>query len=502
MKVAKSKPVLRLYNSFSKEKEEFVGRSYPGESPALWSPSPRRGSRDLDNSLSGSWTSQDDQAGRDSVSLYVCGITPYDYAHIGHGRCYVHFDVVHRTLQVLGHRVTYVRNITDIDDKILKKSGSDDIAAATQVARTFTNAFNEDMASLGCGRPDSEPTVSEHSQQIIDFIQGLLDNGSAYQAGLDIYFDSTSYDGYGQLARRALDEQEAGARVAMSDDKRNSHDFVLWKGNDTGQFWAAPWGHGRPGWHIECSTFVKEYLGETIDIHGGGADLLFPHHENERAQSESLTGKPFVRYWLHNAHVTLNKEKMSKSTGNFFTLRDIFKQFDPMVLRFYFLQHHYRTPLDFTHEHVKAAEKAYRRLVKAMALSQETSPSLVEGPDNKGHGDAITAELLDAQEHDMYVSLLDALCDDFNTPKLLGIIFANLPIITGDHALHAAVLNLLQNVLGLSCQPLAEEEQEITPEITALIEQRAAARAAKDWATADKIRDQLHALGFEIVDRK
>lgn len=471
--MVKNKPVLRLYNSFSKEKEEFATDRHPGE-------------------------------GRDPVSLYVCGITPYDYAHIGHGRCYVHFDIVHRTLRFLDHQVTYVRNITDIDDKILKKAenngfpgidpGSSDlgpgsgpgkqlIASATQVARTFTNAFNEDMTALGCGSPDHQPTVSGHSQQIINFIQGLLDNGSAYQAGHDIYFDTTSYAAYGQLARRVLDEQEEGARVALSADKRNPHDFVLWKGNGDGQFWQAPWGFGRPGWHIECSTFVKEYLGDTIDIHGGGADLLFPHHENERAQSESLTGKPFVRHWLHNAHVTLNKEKMSKSTGNFFTLRDIFKQFDPMVLRFYFLQHHYRTPLDFTHEHVASAEKAYRRLVKG--VSSDRHSDVGQNPDAP-----------------LYLSLLDALCDDFNTPKLLGLVFAHLEEIIADPELHAAVLQLLQDVLGLSCQPLAEKEQEVTAQITDLIQKRADARAAKDWATADKIRDQLNVLGFEVMDRK
>ncbi|MGD1997591.1 MAG: cysteine--tRNA ligase [Candidatus Dependentiae bacterium] len=482
MKVAKSKPMLRLYNSFSKQKEEFL--------------------RGFDPDLR-----QDDSfnrhpgEGRDPVSLYVCGITPYDYAHIGHGRCYVHFDTVHRTLKHIGYDVSYVRNVTDIDDKILKKAGSTDVIAATHVAQTFTAAFHEDMTALGCGMPDHQPTVSGHSQQIIDFIQGLLDNGSAYQAGHDIYFDATSFAGYGQLARRALDEQEAGARVAMSADKRHPHDFVLWKGNGDGQFWQAPWGYGRPGWHIECSTFVKEYLGDTIDIHGGGADLLFPHHENERAQSESLTGKPFVRYWLHNAHVTLNKEKMSKSTGNFFTLRDIFKQFDPMVLRFYFLQHHYRTPLDFTHEHVAAAEKAYRRLVKVMEKKEFVPASGIVVGGQEGDSGADVARGPDC-EHPLYISLLNALCDDFNTPKLLGIIFGNLPEITSDPLLHSAVRDLLRTVLGLSCQPFTEVEQELSPEVQTLIEQRAAARAAKDWATADKIRDQLQAIGVEIVDRK
>ena len=482
--MAKNNLVLRLFNSFSRQKEEFT-------------PGPR-------------------------TSLYVCGITPYDYAHVGHGRCYVHFDVVHRTLKFLGHDVTYVRNITDIDDKILQKGALQDdsvipgstnssidfvipgsaegrspgIQSAIDVARTFTAAFHEDMAMLGTGKPDHEPTVSGHMPQIIAFIQGLLDNGNAYQAGHDIYFDSTNYGGYGQLANRALDEQEAGARVAMSADKRHPHDFVLWKGNGTGDFWQAPWGSGRPGWHIECSAFAKEYLGETVDIHGGGSDLLFPHHENERAQSESLTRKPFVRYWLHNAHVTLHKEKMSKSTGNFFTLRQIFEQVDPMVLRFYFLQHHYRTPLDFTHEHVAAAGRAYTRLVKVFdSASASTSPWLDQGPvNNPGFS---------TSENDkLYISLIDALCDDFNTPKLLGIIFGNVDAISADEALRSAVRTLLQNVLGLSCQSLAQVEKEITPEVQALIEQRAVARAAKDWATADDIRDKLVALGHEVVDKK
>lgn len=416
------------------------------------------------------------------VTMYVCGVTPYAYSHLGHGRCYVSFDVIYRALKFFGHEVRMVRNITDVDDKIVAKAaerGGDLHTQASAVAQEFSEAFADDMKALAVSVPDEAPTVSGHIAEIIDFIKQLIAKGHAYHAGGDVYFSIASLPSYGALSGRSVEDMIAGVRVKVNEHKRASGDFVLWKGNVSGSFWESPWGPGRPGWHIECSTFIHEYLGQTIDIHGGGQDLIFPHHENERAQSCALTGKPFVRYWLHNAHVTLRNQKMSKSLGNVSTLRDLFAQHDPMVLRFYLLQHHYRTPLDFSTEHLESAARAYKKLTRVLC----TVPQRAVLPPDECDAD-----------------LVAALADDFNTPKLLGLVFAQLDVLSRDHERAASVRALLHHVLGLSCEQVAEQSQEISPEIAALIEQRAAARAAKDWATADALRDQLTTLGYEVRD--
>lgn len=418
------------------------------------------------------------------VSMYVCGVTPYAHAHLGHGRCYVSFDVIYRTLKFFGHEVCLVRNVTDVDDKIVAKAaerGGDLQQHAAAVAQEFTQSFAQDMRALQVNTPDDEPTVSGHIDKIIQFISDLIAKGHAYQAGGDVYFSIASLPSYGQLSGRTLDDMVAGARVAVNAAKRAPGDFVLWKGNVTGSFWQSPWGAGRPGWHIECSAFINTYLGDTIDIHGGGQDLIFPHHENEQAQSCARSGKPLARYWLHNAHVTLRKEKMSKSLGNVSTLRDLFAEFDPMVLRFYLLQHHYRTPIDFSPEHLTAAARAYKRLVRGLSGTAESAH--------------LTPDQCPAE-------FVDALCDDFNTPKLLGLVFAQLDEIGANPARATLVRNLLQQVLGLSCAPLAEKEVAVSPEIAELLARREAARAAKDWATADALRDQLTALGYVVQDTK
>lgn len=436
------------------------------------------------------------------VSLYVCGVTPYDFAHMGHARCYVSFDLLYRVLQFWGYPVKYVRNVTDVDDKIVRKAaqeveaGGDIAASASQVALRYTKAFNQDMAALNILSPALQPTISANISQIISFIEKLIAAGHAYVAGEDVYFSLDSHASYGNLSGRSLEELSAGARIEINEHKRNPGDFVLWKGNVVGSFWQSPWGPGRPGWHIECSTLVKEYLGEHIDIHGGGIDLLFPHHENECAQSEALFGAPFARYWLHNAHVTLQSEKMSKSLGNVFMVRDVLKDYDPMVVRFYLLQHHYRTPLDIDMVHIASAVKAYNRLVRAF-----NREAVEPGAFDVAAAGALWQQC--AVEFSVCSQILDALADDLNLPKALGLIFGNLEELAADKITMQAIRMLLQQVCGLPCMPLVgDADQEVSSEIAALLEARVAARVAKDWALADKLRDELAQRGYTPVDGK
>ncbi|MFH1644605.1 MAG: cysteine--tRNA ligase [bacterium] len=421
----------------------------------------------------------------DKVLMYVCGITPYDFSHIGHGRCYVSFDVLFRLLKFLGYKVNYVRNFTDIDDKILAKAdreGKD----YKQISEEFIKQFHEDMFALNCLHPTKEPKVTENIGSIIKFVKELIDKGFAYIANGDIYFDVKKFKDYGKLSGRNLDELQAGARVDVNEIKQNPADFALWKGNDQELFWRSPWGYGRPGWHIECSVMAKDFLGENIDIHGGGQDLIFPHHENEIAQSESIYSKPFAKYWVHNAFVNIDKEKMSKSLGNILSLQEIFKKFDPMVLRFYFLQHQYTTPLEFSFENLKAAQTAYKKLVNAFKDVDDIS---------------VNVEKIELR-NDFTTQVLQALCDDLNTPKALGFVFENLDSIKKDEQSGQVIKYLLTNIFGLTLKSLKEKEIKITPEIEELIKQREEARINKDFELADQIRDKLKLLGFEVKDKK
>ncbi len=413
------------------------------------------------------------------ITMYVCGITPYDHAHLGHARCYVTFDVLARFLIFLNFQVTFVRNYTDIDDKIIVKAEQTG-QSIEQVATTFINSYQEDMAHLNCKQPQVEPRVTTHIAEIIDFIDGLIKSNHAYLADGDVYFDITTYDKYGTLSGKNLPDLIAGSRVAVNSAKRNPGDFALWKGAEDGQYWKSPWGYGRPGWHIECSAMAKKHLGDTIDIHGGGMDLLFPHHENERAQSESLTDKPLAQLWLHNAFININKEKMSKSLGNAINLKQLFETIDPMVLRFYFLQHHYRTPLDFDITEFDGVKTAYKKLcsIKDAKLQPTTHQ---------------TAPITDA--------IMQALQDDLNTSKALGIIFEHMTSIKQDPALCFQVIHILQNVFGLTLESIAIP-QEITPEITHLLQERETARKNKEWAKADALRDKLTKLGYQVQDKK
>ena len=421
------------------------------------------------------------------VAMYVCGITPYDYAHIGHGRCYVTFDLVYRLLTFLEYEVVYARNFTDIDDKIIKRAELElhDPTRYLEITNRFIKSFGRDMKSLNCLPATYEPRVTETIPQIIAFVQGLIKNGTAYEIDGSVYFRVATFAAYGQLSKQNIEQLQSGARVEVDSCKENPLDFALWKKDDVVGF-DSPWGKGRPGWHIECSAMAHDIFKGSVDIHGGGMDLMFPHHENEIAQSESLYPAPFVCLWLHNAFVRINKEKMSKSLGNFFTLHEIFEKFDPMVLRFYFLKHHYRNPLDFSFEDVIAAETAYKRLVNFFANVSEKSV----------HDVALVKKNL------IVADMLEQLEDDLNSSGMFGILFEKMPMLQDDAHAKALVKYFIVHVLGLTLEPIAQKSVEITPEIQELLRQREIARAAKDWKQADQLRDQLQALGIDVHDKK
>lgn len=422
------------------------------------------------------------------VNLYVCGITPYDFAHIGHGRCYVTFDLLYRLLRFLDYDVTYCRNFTDIDDKLLLKAHEEfgDASRCKEVADRFIAAYHQDMKALNCIDPDYQPRVTEFIPQIIQFIQGLIDKGAAYEKNGSVYFKVRGAQNYGKLSKQEIDALCAGSRVHVDDEKEDPLDFALWKKDEPHVSFESPWGLGRPGWHIECSAMSRAIFKDTIDIHGGGMDLIFPHHENEIAQSEALYDEQFVNYWMHNAFVRINQEKMSKSLGNFFTLKQVFEQFDPMVIRFYFLKHHYRGPLDFAFDDIHAAEKAYKKLVSFFA-----------------DVDIPVLDDVDTVANNLVVDkILDCLVDDMNTSGAFGVIFEKMPVLDNDSHAKALVKYFIVHVLGLTLKPLQEKHVEITHEIKQLMQAREEARLQKNWQKADAIRDQLRDLGVDIHDQK
>lgn len=431
----------------------------------------------LTNTLSGKKEYFNAQKTDKKILMYVCGITPYGESHIGHGRAYITFDVLYRLLKFLGFDVRYCRNFTDIDDKLIKKAQDQfaDPLKYPEVAQKYITMFHEDMRRLNCLSPTIEPRVTEHMDQIIVFIQKLIDAGHAYAVNGDVYFSLSSIDAYAKLSKHKLEDLRAGARIDVREDKKDPLDFALWKSECEGTFFKSPWGWGRPGWHIECSVLASEYLGEHIDIHGGGMDLIFPHHDNEIAQSEALFGAPFSRFWVHNGLVQLDKEKMSKSLGNVLLLSEIFKKFDPMVVRFYMLNHQYRAPLDFSFESLVSIQKSYERLIRAFSVCHSMS------------GKAVTYKDLPIVQ-----KMLEFLCDDLNTVGMLGVVFENLSVISQDIPTLCAVKAILQNVLGLTLEPLEKQEAKITPEIKKLIDEREHAREQKNWARADELLSLIH----------
>lgn len=422
------------------------------------------------------------------TTMYVCGITPYDYAHIGHGRCYVTFDTLFRLLKTLDYNVKYCRNFTDIDDKILNKAqkvyGSSKFY--NKISQEYINAYLEDMQLLNCLNPTTQPKVTESIDLIIDFIKKLIESKKAYIKNNDVYFDISSFTEYGKLSKRNLADLLSGARVEVREEKRNPLDFALWKNAPQEEpGWNSPWGHGRPGWHIECSAMANRYLGKSIDIHGGGMDLIFPHHENEIAQSESINNCQFAKYWIHNAFVRINEEKMSKSLNNFVTLKDVFKVVNPMELRYYYLNQHYKNPLDFSIDDIENFAKSYHKICLLFKDITEYQ---------------FTAE--DIKNMPILNSLLLALCDDLNISKFFGILFDNYKTIQSSNDKQTQAIKwLIINTLGLTLE-LKEKVVSITPEIESLINEREEARKNKNWAKADKLREKLQSLGFNVQDYK
>ncbi len=439
----------------------------------------------------------------DNVRMYVCGPTVYDFAHIGNARPVIVFDVLFRLLRHLygEAHVTYVRNITDVDDKINARALRDfpDLPlneAIRRVTEKTAGHFHKDVAALGCLPPSFEPRATEFVEpradgktDMIGLIQALIERGHAYEAAGEVLFDTASMPDYGQLSRRPLDEQQAGARVAVDQHKKSPGDFVLWKLSSPEEpGWESPWGRGRPGWHIECSAMSAAYLGEVFDIHGGGLDLIFPHHTNEIAQTEAYTGKPpFARIWMHNALLQLGSEKMSKSIGNLVTIEEALDQYGPDALRLFVITSHYRSPVTYSEEALEAAKSGAERLRKAaFATAGESGPELDAG--------------LYRQR------FIEAMEDDLNTPRALAAMFdlareVNRAASAGQDVSGAqATLRELCGVLGLTLQSRAKPSQEAAPFIDLLIGLRTELRAAKQWAIADQVRDGLTALGVEIKD--
>ncbi|MEH8019277.1 cysteine--tRNA ligase [Rheinheimera muenzenbergensis] len=428
------------------------------------------------------------------AGLYVCGITIYDYCHVGHARTYVAFDVINRYLRFLGYDVTYVRNITDVDDKIIKRAAENNESCDALTER-FTKAMHDDFAALGLMPADIEPRVTTHMAEIIQMIEQLVAKGYAYiAADGDVLFDVSKYEAYGELSQQNLEMLQSGSRVEVADNKDDPLDFVLWKSAKPGEpFWQSPWGNGRPGWHIECSAMSAKHLGEHFDIHGGGSDLQFPHHENEIAQSTCAHGHKYVNTWIHTGMVQVDKEKMSKSLGNFFTVKDVLAEYNAEAVRYFLLSSQYRSQLNYSAENLTQAHAALGRLYTAL---RNVTPSVS----------------VDMQS-DYIARFKAAMDDDFNTPEALPVLFelarevnrfketepAKAAELAGILSLLAGVLGLLQGDAEQFLQSGASDDD--VAEIEALIAQRNTARANKDWAAADAARDALTAKGIIVEDK-
>lgn len=446
------------------------------------------------------------------VRMYVCGPTVYDSSHIGHARSVVVFDVIVRYLKAKGFDVTYVRNFTDVDDKIIDKANQLGIDSQ-EVAERFIKEFHEDMDALNVERATIEPKATEHISQIIQFIEKLIKKGFAYQINGDVYYSVENFKEYGKLSGRKLEDMEAGARVEIDERKHNPFDFVLWKSSKPGEpAWESPWGKGRPGWHIECSAMSNEYLGETFDIHGGGKDLNFPHHENEIAQSEAIFGKPFVKYWIHNGFVNIDQEKMSKSLGNFLMIKDVIETYHPEVVRLFLLSNHYRSPIDFTD---KAMDEARSGLDKIYAFLERAEEKIGLISDQ------------DVETGDCWQRFSEAMDDDFNSARGIGILFdtvrsTNRLLDQHQDNLSQKIKKTIQsnrsdilkigNVLGILTEApkvyfdkkrfQGLEQKSIDPDvIDKMVKEREEARKTKDWEKADQIRKQLDDMNIIIEDR-
>ena len=481
---------LRIYNSLTRRKEEFIPL----------------------------------QEGK--VKMYVCGVTVYDRCHIGHARAAVVFDVIYRFFRRLGYQVTYVRNYTDVDDKIIKRANQEGVPSQV-IAERYIQEYEQDMQALGMEKPTYEPRATENIPQIITLVQRLLDKGFAYGVEGDVYFSVEKFSSYGKLSGRDLEEMRAGARVEVDVRKINPLDFALWKSSKPGEpQWDSPWGKGRPGWHIECSAMSQRFLGESFDIHGGGKDLIFPHHENEIAQSEAATGKSFVRYWVHNGFVNISHEKMSKSLGNILAIRDLLQDYHPEALRLFLLSSHYRSPVDFSLQNMAEARASLDRFYSALLGIEEFLSGQKEIP-------SLNPEKLSGAAKEVYQKVstvqedfLEAMKDDFNTALALGYLHdltRMLNRVLADKGFRKdpaapALLNwgrgnLLEpgKILGLFREAPAEyfvgqrreylQRKGLREEVVQdLIAQREAARKSKDWARADEIRTQAASMGIILED--
>lgn len=434
------------------------------------------------------------------VKMYVCGPTVYNYIHIGNARPPIVFDTVRRYFTYRGYDVQYVSNFTDVDDKLIrtaKELGEE----VPQIAERFIDAYFEDVTALGCKRADVHPRVTESMDIIIEFIQTLIDKGYAYESEGDVYFHTRKFEGYGKLSHQSIDELRVGARIAVGEKKQDSLDFVLWKSAKEGEIkWDSPWGQGRPGWHIECSAMAKKYLGETIDIHAGGQDLSFPHHENEIAQSEALSGKTFARYWMHNGYINIDNEKMSKSLGNFVLVHDIIKKHDPQVLRFFMLSVHYRNPINYSDElleNTKVGLERIRTSYENLKHRKEASAELTD------HNEEWLQKI--SQHHEEFITAMD---DDFNTANAISVLFelsklANYYLMEKNTSVSVIDAFLkefedLFSVLGLSLEK--EQEELLDEEIEQLLEQRIQARKDRNFQLADEIRDKLKEMNIILED--
>jgi cysteinyl-tRNA synthetase len=455
---------IRLYNTLTKSKEEFKP-VHEGE-----------------------------------VRMYVCGPTVYNYIHIGNARVFVFFDVVRRYLRQAGYRVTYVQNFTDVDDRLINASKETGLSVP-EIAERYIKAYFEDMDALGVERADVHPRATEHIQEMIEAIQALIDRGYAYVKDGDVYFRSLKKENYGKLSHQSLDELKAGARIDVNEQKEHPMDFALWKAaKEPGEIrWQTPWGEGRPGWHIECSAMARKYLGDTLDIHAGGADLCFPHHENEIAQSEAWTGKTFVNYWLHNGYMKMGNEKMSKSLGNVRQVVELRREYDPKTLRYFLLSTHYRNPIVFSDEVMQQAQGSVERMQTAVDNLKHRATVAMDGEASK--------ELLNRLEQ-LTEAFREAMNDDFNTANAISVIFEAVKLANETVAeavvSKGSIMALLnwfrihgQQVLGLV---QLDEEESLDAEIEALIAERQQARKERNFQRADEIRDQLLARGIVLED--
>ena len=449
------------------------------------------------------------------VGMYVCGVTVYDFCHIGHARSAIVFDVLVKYLRARGFHVTYVRNFTDVDDKIIDRAKQLGKEPKT-LAEEYIQAFYDDMGKLGIQNADREPRATEHIQGMIDMIIRLIDKGFAYVEGTDVFYSVEKFSGYGELSGRRLEDMKAGSRIAVDEKKRHPMDFVLWKGAKPGEpQWPSPWGPGRPGWHMECSVMSGHFLGSSFDIHGGGEDLLFPHHENERAQSIAANGGQFARYWIHNGFVTVESEKMSKSLGNFLTIRDALQLYHPEVLRLFLLSKHYRSPLDFSKTAVLGLQAGLVRIYRTLQRLDQ-----LIGPD-KDKGTVPLPSSLSAPEKDSFLDqFVQTMDDDLNTANAVALLFEKVkemnktmdsPLDESSRArlsmerrhltLAATVLGFLREVPEVFFEALAASTQATdSGEIEKLIEERNGARKDKDWAKADAVRRRLKDMGIVLED--